>query len=177
MQIFLPDLKAHAGEAASYIFQENMADCYKDFPEGGNLKLSIRACYSGNSVMINGRLEVEAPAVCSRCLATFNHHFASEFSDVFAVSKSGPADETTDELALETAEAMTVKGDYLYLDEYIRQMIILAQEYYPLCRPDCRGICAGCGVDLNYETCRCREKEETVDVRLLKLKEFGPGDK
>lgn len=176
MQIFLPDLKVRAGEAVSYIFQENLADCYNDFPEGGNLKLSISACYSGNSVMISGRLEVEAPAVCSRCLATFNHHFTSEFSDVFTVSKLAPAYQTADELALETAETMTVKGDYLYLDEYIRQLIILAQEYSPLCRPDCRGICAGCGVDLNYETCCCKEKEEAVDVRLLKLKEFGQGD-
>lgn len=172
----MPDLKVRAGEAVSYIFKEELAECYDDFPDGGNLKLDVSACYSGNSAMISGRLEVEAPAVCSRCLTTFSHRFASEFSDVFSVSKLVPNEETVDALALETAETMTVKGDYLYLDEYIRQMIILAQEYSPLCRPDCKGICAGCGADLNKETCRCKEKEPAVDVRLLKLKEFGLGD-
>ncbi|MFO8191244.1 MAG: DUF177 domain-containing protein [Bacillota bacterium] len=176
MEIFLPDLKVRAGEAVSYIFKEELAECYDDFPNGGNLKLDVSACYSGNSVMISGSLEVEAPAVCSRCLTTFRHYFASEFSDVFTVSESVPDEETADALALEIAETMTVKGDYLYLDEYIRQMIILAQEYSPLCRPDCKGICAGCGADLNHEPCRCEEKEQAVDVRLLKLKEFGLGN-
>jgi uncharacterized protein len=36
-----------------------------------------------------------------------------------------------------------------------------------LCKSDCKGICPGCGVDLNREKCRCSGK--TVDPRWEKL--------
>ncbi|NLA05033.1 MAG: DUF177 domain-containing protein, partial [Firmicutes bacterium] len=45
--------------------------------------------------------------------------------------------------------------------------------YNPLCKPDCRGLCPGCGVDLNETTCSC-EDESRIDLRWQKLKELRP---
>ena len=41
------------------------------------------------------------------------------------------------------------------LSPYIREQVLLALPMRPLCDDDCRGLCAGCGADLNYEPCRC----------------------
>lgn len=38
----------------------------------------------------------------------------------------------------------------------------------PLCRPDCRGLCPVCGVDLNQQSCSCARQE--IDPRWEKLK-------
>ena len=35
-----------------------------------------------------------------------------------------------------------------------------------LCSPDCKGLCPGCGANLNHEACRCKK---AVDPRLAKL--------
>ncbi len=132
---------------------------------------------SADKVLISGNLEASIEAICSRCLETFHHQFKTDFSDAFTLVKGVPLDSAPESLAAETANMQTVTGDYLYLDEYIRQLIILAQEYSPLCKPDCKGLCAGCGADLNQSTCSCDLDEEEVDIRLLKLKELKSGRK
>lgn len=42
----------------------------------------------------------------------------------------------------------------------IREDIILAFPNYPVCSPECRGLCPRCGVNLNETTCSCRPPEE-----------------
>ncbi len=43
------------------------------------------------------------------------------------------------------------------LDEDIRQEVILHIPNRVLCKPDCKGLCPGCGGDLNVEACRCKK--------------------
>jgi uncharacterized protein len=47
-----------------------------------------------------------------------------------------------------------------------RETFILNMPSKTLCREDCRGLCSGCGVNLNYEKCRCKKE---VDPRLAAL--------
>jgi uncharacterized protein len=166
MQIYLPELKFKQGEGVNYSFIEDLAVCFDDFSEGGKLKLSLVASVSGDQVMINGCLEVSTTAICSRCLEQFNQVFKTAFSEAFTLLKNVPAKYNRAAEAVETANMLTVSGDYLYLDEYIRQLIILAQEYNPVCNPGCKGICAGCGQDLNKSSCRC-SNNHIKDVRFL----------
>jgi uncharacterized protein len=37
----------------------------------------------------------------------------------------------------------------------IEEQVLLALPTRPLCREDCRGLCDGCGVNLNNEECAC----------------------
>ena len=115
-----------------------------------------------------------SPTSCCRCLRPFQQELDSDINELFTVSPLPDKKSSPEELAVETANRLTVSGDYLYLDEYIRQLFILSQVYNPLCKPDCRGLCAGCGADLNEAACSC-EDEARIDLRLLKLKEFHSG--
>jgi len=63
-----------------------------------------------------------------------------------------------------------VRDGKLDLDAPICDEILLSFPMRILCRDDCRGLCAGCGADLNKEACRCTKKE--VDPRLAKLAEL-----
>lgn len=173
MHIYLPEIRSKPGEAVDYSFEEKLSDCFDDFWDGGALKLLISASSSGDKVIITGSLEVSALAVCSRCLEQFEHHFKTDFTEAFTILKIIPIDSSPEMLAAETANMLTVTGDYLYIDEYIRQLIILAQDYSPLCSSDCKGICASCGADLNKETCQCIKKDHVIDARLMKLKELN----
>lgn len=63
---------------------------------------------------------------------------------------------------------ISIKNDFDYLiekgteffdvGEDIRQETILHLASRTLCSKDCKGICPGCGVNLNKEKCRCQVK-------------------
>ncbi len=176
MYIYLPDIKTRTGESFDYNFDEELTGFKSDFSEGVTVKLMIKASYSGSEVVINGSLEAFLAVSCSRCLEPFIQKVNTSFTESFAVVRGARDEETTTDLAVETANSLTVTGDFLYLDEYIRQLIILAEDHSPLCSPECKGICSGCGVDLNHYSCQCVDDESDIDIRLLKLKELKSGN-
>ncbi len=176
MYIYLPDLKNRPGVVFDYDFDEELTDFHADFSEGGTVKLAIKVSHSGQEVLVKGSIEASVEAVCSRCLEPFVHKVNTSFTESFAVVKGSAGEESPANLAVETANMLTVTGDILYLDEYIRQLIILAEDHSPLCRPDCKGICSGCGFDLNQHACQCVDHDSEIDIRLLKLKELKSGN-
>jgi uncharacterized protein len=56
------------------------------------------------------------------------------------------------------------------LTPYIQETLILSVPLKFVCRTECQGICAGCGVDLNQEKCCCLERP--IDSRWEKLKDL-----
>lgn len=163
------------GELVRFNFEKTLEDFFDDLDEHGTVHLDIGAALSGEEIYVDGTLEVSSKAVCSRCLVSFDYTFRTDFKEAFTLLKGPPVEESPKRLAEDTANRLTVTGDYLYISEYIRQLIVLAQEYSPLCKTDCKGICAGCGADLNQSACSCSSDHSNIDARLLKLKDFGSG--
>ena len=58
------------------------------------------------------------------------------------------------------------KDGELDLDGLMTEVFLLEMDTKNLCSEDCRGLCPGCGVDLNHEPCRCKKE---IDPRLAKL--------
>lgn len=174
MWIHLPAVKRKQGEALQYRFQGKIKDHF-DSSAGDestfDLDLSVRG--GDEEIMVRGRLRAEVEVDCSRCLMPFVQQLDLQFDELFSVTAPGDKKSSPEKLALETANQLTISGDYLYLDEYIRQLFVLGQVYNPLCKPDCRGLCPGCGADLNETTCSC-EDESGIDLRWQKLKELRP---
>ena len=95
-------------------------------------------------------------SVCDRCGAPFDRDFRQSFECMLA-------SELEDE---ENYEILLLENDTVDLSELARETLILNMPTKTLCREDCRGLCSGCGVDLNYEECRCKKE---VDPRLQSL--------
>ncbi len=177
MHIYLPEIKSKTGEFVEYQFDINLGEYFDDFSDSGNLKLMVSASYSGEEVIIRGNIEASITAVCSRCLEPFSQDLKTDFTEVFTVIKDLTAEDNPEYLAEKVANMLTISGDFFYLDEYVRQLLVLTQEYSPLCKPGCKGICSGCGADLNRSSCSCPDDhDENIDIRLLKLKELISGN-
>lgn len=58
-------------------------------------------------------------------------------------------------LKLELEFDLSPGTEYIDVGKRLREEIILGFSLRILCRPDCRGICPGCGADLNSEKCDC----------------------
>ncbi len=90
---------------------------------------------------------------CSRCLADTDCAIPIELQEEF-VPMVGPV--TGAHPQVEEAEAFRIASNgALDLGEGLRQYVLISEPPKPLCRQDCRGLCAGCGVDLNNVACQC----------------------
>lgn len=63
-------------------------------------------------------------------------------------------------------EIILLEHDEVDLAELARDAFILDMDTKTLCSEDCKGLCPGCGVNLNREPCRCKKQ---VDPRLAEL--------
>ncbi len=47
------------------------------------------------------------------------------------------------------------QGEEVDLEPLLREQILLAVPFAPLCSESCRGLCPVCGIDRNTGTCTC----------------------
>jgi uncharacterized protein len=67
-------------------------------------------------------------------------------------------------------ETSYYRDDQVDLSELLREQFYLALPMKPLCRDDCKGLCAQCGTNLNTGTCDCHPAWD--DPRLAPLKQL-----
>ena len=111
--------------------------------------------------VLAARLAYEGQLECSRCLSAYPFREDEEFSlALYPRPKQPGAD-----LELERADLDTqyFEQPVIELSPIVQERVQIALPMKPLCRPDCRGLCATCGNDLNLGACACAR--ETVDPR------------
>lgn len=62
----------------------------------------------------------------------------------------------------------TYDGGEIDLSDMIYEGILLAYPMKPLCFEECRGLCPGCGTNLNKKQCNCEKEEGGPCFRALK---------
>lgn len=179
MIIDILELKSRNGSLLDYFFQEELGNLenadmlIRKEDQSTPVNVKVYAYFTDDKVYISGELKTWVTAYCSRCLAPFKQEVGGEFWEEFQVGEPVMEEEKhEDELLLsrEAANNLEIKGNYLDLREYIRQLFIVFQEWKPLCDPQCKGLCSECGINLNEKDCACIRK--TVDPRLAPLQEL-----
>jgi uncharacterized protein len=117
-----------------------------------------------------GHVTTELELPCSRCLEPFRLPVAAPF-DLRYLPVSEASSEAEREVDDEDLETSYYENDAIDLNELLREQFYLVLPMKPLCKEDCRGLCAQCGTNLNTGTCDCAAVWE--DPRLAPLKELG----
>ncbi len=132
-------------------------------PIQGELKLSR----TGRGIIARGRLDTALVEQCSRCLAPVVAPIAVEIEEealpTIDIDTGMPV-----QLGPEEDAILLDDHHELDLQEVVREAISLAEPIAPLCRPDCRGLCLTCGVDLNVDPAHTHDDDE-IDPRLAGL--------
>ncbi len=133
------------------------------------VKLNLKLLKSGKNYIGKGEIETKISLECSRCLKKFTQILKSEIRFLLKEEK--------DQLVLESddRENQVQPGSFFRLDDLVRESLILALPFKPLCAEDCKGLCPVCGIDLNLSTCKC--KKDLIDPRWEKLKDLKLGGK
>ena len=118
-------------------------------------------------IRITGKIEGSLEVNCHRCLRPFPLAL-NETVDIYMVANERmPKDE---EKELEPDELLYefFDGEVIEVDRLVAEQIFLALPVKLLCGDDCRGICPGCGANLNDETCRCKAPTGRSPFEMLK---------
>lgn len=129
------------------------------------LKADIEIYRAGDKFVLEGRIEGRVIARCDRCLESFELDSRSRFESFFSLPVNDPS-----QREMELAEA-DMEVDYIEeidLNEIIREQIYLSIPVKLICRPECRGLCPRCGINLNAAQCQCRQ--DTGHPGFAKLK-------
>jgi uncharacterized metal-binding protein YceD (DUF177 family) len=108
---------------------EKQSDCYR-------VKVSLK---------MNPHLE------CIRSLTEFRHPVEVE-TEALYVRASEARQAGEHELSEGDMEAYEHDGNSLVLSEFVTDVIYTSLPDFPLCQPDCKGLCSECGSNLNVTT-------------------------
>ncbi|HYU17055.1 MAG TPA: DUF177 domain-containing protein [Candidatus Acidoferrum sp.] len=137
-------------------------------PEAGRATADLDLYLEGDNVFARGRLSGWIEVACSRCVGTARLEIEEPLNVTFmpaahmpGADPAGETDAADDESEAPTdADAEDVdlfpyRGEEVDLEPLLREQIILAVPYAPLCSESCRGLCPVCGIDRNTGSCTC----------------------
>jgi uncharacterized protein len=168
----LLDLNKIADEGISFdhrLALDDLEEAGGDPIPVGQARLRGRVERSGHRFDLTANLEASVRLVCGRCLEPYDLPISARF-DLHLVRQESQPQARVVEADEEAAAAFVAPEGLADLRLMATEQIYLGLPMKRLCRPDCRGLCPTCGVNLNQETCGCRE--ETTDPRLAPLKEL-----
>jgi uncharacterized protein len=122
----------------------------------------------GSDVLVRGRMRARVPQTCGRCLEPFPFAVLAQVDTRFCPR---PARGEEVELTPDDLEVDFYAADLLDVDRLLQTETELGLPMKPLCRPDCRGLCAVCGGNRNVAPCTCEVRQP--DPRLAALKELA----
>ncbi len=126
-------------------------DLFKGFPFAYEepLHVLLNATWAGSGeLVVRGGVVGTVFQECRRCLDRVERQIEIDITLLFAPSDLLEEDDSeTDRLEMGVRE--------IDVGPYVRDEVILAIPSFAECRVDCRGLCAGCGENLNESECKC----------------------
>ena len=138
-------LKRSGKDQTDFFFEYTPVDFDLDIPSAefdGAVKVNGRLTLIGeHACLVEGEINFTIKGACTRCLEDASNSYLVEFA------------ENVEE---DNEDGYSLKNDTvdlaLIVDDYLAMNIPVSF----LCKDDCKGLCAGCGTNLNNGECKCK---------------------
>ncbi len=115
-------------------------------PAGSDLHLDLRLEAVMEGVLVSGSVRGRAVGECVRCLDEVVEDVDVPLQELYAypervVAASDAGDDDEDDVR-------ELAGDLVDIEPAIRDTVVPALPFQPLCSPDCPGLCSECGARL-----------------------------
>lgn len=131
---------------------------------GSDLDLELRFEAVHEGILVSGSVLVDVTGQCSRCLEAFEDDLEVDVQELFFYEEP-----SADTLAEGEDEQRWVEYDSIDLEPVLRDAVVTALPFQPVCREDCEGLCSECGIHLADEP---GHHHEVVDPRWAALQGF-----
>jgi DUF177 domain-containing protein len=176
-----PLLKADVGEKFDFHVHESPIDPHgenRDLLDAGigSIDADIVATHTDPGALLEGDISASIAQECARCLTEVTSEVRTTFAEQYYAKLHV---ETGAPMPTAPLDAKVIGSDFrIDLTPLLREEVILAMPLAPLCRPECKGLCPECGVDLNVSP---HGHEAPVDdrwtaLRALKIDDGGDED-
>ena len=145
MFLDLKSLRRSGKDSQSFFYEYSPEKDLIDIP---NTKLDLPVKISGEvtltgmqSAFISGEIAFTLTGECTRCLSSVTREYVAEFDE--QVEENNP-------------DGYSVVNDTVDLGKIVEDAILINLPVSFLCKEDCKGICLNCGVNLNEDSCKCK---------------------
>ena len=158
MRLNLRDILHRPGASRSFDFTLDLSQMpfNGSFPAAHPIRVTGTVRNMADALMLEGEAVTTLELCCDRCLKPFSQEMRVPVEALLAEHLE---DEENDEIIL-------LEDGEVDLEDVFTTAVVLAMDSKHVCSEDCKGLCPGCGVNLNEEPCRCRKE---VDPRLAAL--------
>ena len=125
-------------------------------PEGSPVELDLRLEAVMEGVLVTGEASAELVGECARCLEPIDDEIDVRFQELFVYDDQDYSSGEDDGVS-------TLEGDLVDLEPLLRDAVVLALPFQPLCEDDCPGLCPDCGARLKDDPDHAHE--EPIDPR------------
>lgn len=108
-----------------------------------DLRSVVRVSRTREGLLIQAEGEAQVKTTCVRCLEEFYLPIKFDFEELYQFPSR----------YREETDLLLPMDGYIDLQSLYREYLILAMPIKPVCSPECKGLCAICGVNLNKEIC------------------------
>jgi uncharacterized protein len=171
LELWIPISEIHdEGEGLTFADQVLWHEAWKEFSLPVEPARDLEAVVTimpqgGDGALIRGTLRGSVKLVCDRCTELFEFDVDVNF-DIF--------EKIPDEEIGEEPRVRELNGELqLDIGAILWEEFLLALPVKPLCSEGCKGVCSGCGKDLNSQKCECNKEigdERLAVFRNLKIK-------
>ncbi len=110
-------------------------------PEGSALALDLRLESVMEGVLVSGTVRGRAAGECVRCLDDVSLEIEADLQELYVYPGRTPDGEDDEDLR-------ELEDDLVDTEPAIRDAVVLALPFQPVCRDDCPGLCSECGAHL-----------------------------
>ena len=133
-------------------------------PEGSPVDLDLRLEAVMEGVLVTGTARAALEGECVRCLGPIDDEIEVDLQELYVYDDRDTDPDEDDEVS-------TLQDDLLDLEPLLRDAVVLALPFQPLCQPDCPGLCVECGARLADDP--DHGHEAPVDPRWAALTELA----
>jgi uncharacterized protein len=135
-------------------------------PEGSPVELDLRLEAVMEGVLVTGTAHAALTGECARCLEPISDEIEVRFQELY-VYEDHALPEEDDEVSM-------LQDDLVDLEPLLRDAVVLALPFQPLCTDDCPGLCPECGARLADDPGHAHDA--AIDPRWARLAELKQGD-
>ncbi|CAN5500075.1 DUF177 domain-containing protein [soil metagenome] len=117
--------------------------------EGAPVELELRLEAVMEGVLVTGTATADLAGECVRCLDPIVDELDVRFQELYVYDDSR---DTRDQPSEEEDDGVSMlEDDLLDLEPLLRDAVVLALPFQPLCEEDCPGLCTECGAQLRED--------------------------
>lgn len=110
-------------------------------PEGSQVDLDLRLEAVMEGVLVTGTARAGLEGECVRCLEPISDDVEVDLQELYVYPDQRLSEEEDDDVS-------TLEDDLLDLEPLLRDAVVLALPFQPMCEDDCPGLCPECGARL-----------------------------